>query len=220
MSRGLRSAARRWACAVALWAALGFSLGWYYTFTYYGRAGWPMPMPESCAAIVLYYFSVLNIATEGQAVHWMLAFPAAGSMWALSLHLTCGALAQKGWLRRIATSPLSRTAFRLAVATLPVAVLGPWMAWVAGGTADGFDFGRMLAVALRRGNVSPWSWLTPMYFGLGLFSLALQVRACRASFRLPAGQTALHFLVSMAVLTVMACVAGALLGWPLRVLFE
>lgn len=220
MSRRVRAAATHWAYAVVFWAALGFSLGWYYTFTYYGHAGWPMPMPESCNAIILYYFSVLNVATEGQAVHWMLAFPAAGALWAFSLHGIYRCLAHKSWLTRVEPSPLAQTACRLALATLPIGVLGPWMAWLAGASRGGFSFERMMAVALRRGNVSPWPWLTPLYFGTGLLCLVLEIRACRRSFPLPVIQSALHFVVSVVLLTVLACLAGALLGLPLRLVFE
>jgi hypothetical protein len=41
-----------WFAAVSLWLGLAFSLGWYYTFTYYGRSGWLMPLPEACGGLL------------------------------------------------------------------------------------------------------------------------------------------------------------------------
>lgn len=73
---------------IVLWLLLGFSLGWYYTFTYYWRSGWPMPTVECCGTLIMYYFSVVTAATPVQAVHWMAVFPPAGVIWAALLTLT------------------------------------------------------------------------------------------------------------------------------------
>lgn len=71
--------------AVMCWLALSVSLGWYYTVTYFGAIGWPMPSVETIGALVLYYFSVINAATEIQAVHWLAVFPISGFLWAALL---------------------------------------------------------------------------------------------------------------------------------------
>ena len=201
------------AAGIAIWLGVGFSLGWYYTFTYYGRAGWPMPLPEVCAALVLYYFSVLNVDTEWQALHWMIVFPLAAALW-----VEC--------LRRCArwmgfAQPRFATAFLLfGLAAFPLAVPGPWMAWIAGVQGDGYHWDRMIAVALRRGFVTPWSWLSPMYAGLGTLGLALQLWAYGRTFRIPGAKAWMHYPLSMLALIVTAAVSAAIAALPLRLWFE
>jgi len=201
------------AAGVAIWLGIGFSLGWYYTFTYYGRAGWPMPLPETCAALVLYYFSVLNVDTEWQALHWMLVFPAAAALW-----VEC--------LRRCArwmgyAPPPFATAFLLfGLAAMPLVLPGPWMAWIAGVKDGGFHADRMLAVALRRGFVTPWPWLSPMYAGLGTIGLVLHIGVYSRIFRVPRAKAFMHFPVSMIVLVIVAAVLAAVAALPLRLWFE
>jgi len=203
----------RWGPAIGLWLGLGLSLGWYYTFTYYGRSGWPMPLPDCCAALILYYFSVLNAPTEIQAVHWMLVFPMAGILWVFALW----GLAPFFGGRRPA---FDRTLFRISLASLPLVAPAAWMTYIAGNTADGFTRERMFLVALRRANVSPWTWLSPLYLALGLLALALQVYLYRKSFGLHCKKAWQHFMASAILLTVLACVVGALAGMPLRLCFE
>ena len=124
-----------------LYSALGFSLGWYYTFTYYGRTGIPMPQPESCAAIVLYYFSVLNVDTEIQAVHWMVVFPLAGLIWSVALTRLAPYFGTQ--------APTNARVFAVtAMACIPLVAPGPFLAVLAGWQDDGFTFDRMIAVAL------------------------------------------------------------------------
>ena len=202
----------QWFLACTLWLGLGFSLGWYYTFTYYGRSGWPMPTPEPCAALVLYYFSVLNLATEIQAVHWMLVFPLSGVLWAFALWFTAP--------RFRAAPPAPRPAFsrlhlHLAVAALPMIVPGPVMACMAARTATGFSFGHMIDVALRHSTYAPPVWLTPLYFTLGLCALAWQVRVYYRTFRPAPGNPWLHFFASAILLVLLACLLGAAVGFAL-----
>lgn len=197
------------AAAGAIWLGVAFSLGWYYTFTYYGHAGWPMPMIEPCAALVLYYFSVLNVDTEIQAVHWMLVFPAAGFLWAWALRFTAPRFGAE-------RPPYARLALLLALGAVPMALPGPWMMWVAGQTDAGFDVNRMIAVALRRGHVLPWPGLSPMYFALGLLGLAIEVAAYARLFGRPLARAIAHYAASAVLLTVSACVLAAVAAWPLR----
>lgn len=74
----MRKTAQNSFVALLCWLALAVSLGWYYTVTYFGAVGWPMPSVETLGVLFLYYFSVLNVATEIQAVHWLLVFPLRG----------------------------------------------------------------------------------------------------------------------------------------------
>ena len=119
----------RWSGAICIWLALGLGLGWYYTVTYYGRSGWPMPTPDVCSALVLYYFSVLNVATEGQAVHWLVVFPVAGMLWVTALW----ALAPRFHGNR---PPFDRALFWFALTSVPMIVPAPWMSFIAGVTRD------------------------------------------------------------------------------------
>ena len=199
--------------ATLIWLAAAFSLGWYYTFTYYGRAGWPIPMPEPCAALVLYYFSVLNVDTELQAVHWLLVFPLAGLLWSFSLN-------EAG--RRLKMTPPDWTVtFRdLSLSAIPLALPGPWMACIAGLRDDQFTWQRMVAVALRRGHVEPWYWLSPLYLALGLAGFAIQIVLYRKLFAGTARQRWIHYPVAAIVLVVMSSVLAALVAIPLRLWLE
>jgi hypothetical protein len=199
--------------AVAVWLGLGLSLGWYYTITYYGRTGIPVPTPESCAALILYYFSVLNVATEVQAVHWMLVFPAAGALWTAALVV----LAPRFGAPRPAWWPALR---RLALCSLPLVIPGPWLMYVAGTTDAGFEWSRMIAVALRRGGVSPWPGLNALYVGLGIIVVALEIFAYRRTFSLRGLQAWRHAAAAGILLILLAGVTGAVLGIPLRAVFE
>jgi hypothetical protein len=202
-----------WPLGAACYLALGFSLGWYYTFTYYGRTGIPMPHPESCAAIVLYYFSVVNADTEIQAVHWMAVFPIAGLIWVIALSRLAPRFG--GEAIRVA-----RVFFVTGVACIPIALPGPAMAILGGWQDGGFTFDRMIAVALRRGNRSPDPWLTPLYLTLGAVSLAVQWRLLRGLFNQSIEQSLRHYLVSAVALFICAAIVGAALSVPLRLLFE
>jgi hypothetical protein len=202
-----------YAAAINIWLLLGLSLGWYYTFTYYGRAGWPMPMVEPCTALLLYYFSVLNIATEGQAMHWMLVFPAAGFLWCAALHR----VAQRAQACRV---PFAALCAVMALGSLPMALPAPWMAWIAAQTADGPTLERMIAVALRRGFVNPWPGLSPSYAGLALAGLAWQLAAYRWLFTFRGLAALRHLALSALVCVLAACIIGGTLGWPLRWLLE
>ncbi len=190
---------------------MGVSLGWYYTFTYYGRTGIPMPTLESCAALLLYYFSVANVNTEAQAIHWVIVFPVAGVLWPVSLHLTARVL-------KLAPPVLGTFSFALACAAVPMALPGPFMAWAAGYTDAGFDASLMIDVALRRATQPPWAWLSPLYLGLGAMSLALQLRAYRKEYAIPVRRALVHFPASGIVLTVLAVAIGTLISFPIRAL--
>lgn len=209
----LASAALKVGLGVAVWLGVGFSMGWYYTFTYYGRAGWPMPVPEVCASLILYYFSVLNVDTEIQAVHWMLVFPAAAGLWVASLRVLAGKMGAK-------LPPFAGTYLMFSLAALPMALPGPWTAWIAAATPDGPTWARMMAVALRRGSVSSWQWLSPMYFGLGLASFGLQVLAYRRLFPGRAARPWVHYPLSGILLVLASAVTGAVAALPLRALLE
>jgi hypothetical protein len=199
--------------AVVLWLFLGVGLGWYYTITYYGRTGLPMPSPEACASLVLYYFSVMNVETWIQAIHWLAVFPLAGILWVSSLTVTApffgGRRVEYGW-----------TLTRFAVTTLPLAAPTPLLAYWAGQTGHGFSFGRMIAVALRQAGCPSWSWLSPVFIALGGAALAWQIYVYVKVFDLKGRKAVLHYLVSAILLVLLSCGVGTFASFPLRWFFE
>lgn len=201
------------AFAIVIWLGLGFSLGWYYTFTYYGKTGLPMPMVEPCLALILYYFSVLNIDTEGQAIHWMIVFPIAGLLWVVALRT----LAQR---MGATPPPPAACAAAVAVASVPLVLPGPWMALIAAQVPDGLSWDTMLRVALRRANITPWPWLSPMYTSLGLVGLGLQIAVYRRLFPFRGTRAFLHAGMSAVIAVLLAVIIAAVSALPLRALLE
>ena len=188
---------------------MSVSLGWYYTFTYYGRAGWPMPMMEPCLALVLYYFSVLNVVTEIQALHWVLVFPLAGVIWVWALWL----LAPRFGARNCS---LDKAMLAFALTCLPMVLPLPYMSMVAAQKNGGHDIHHLVLVALRRAWVMPWSWLSPLYFALGLLSMGLQIVTYRKTFSARGKRAWLHYVSAAIAASIVACVIGALVAVPLR----
>jgi hypothetical protein len=195
--------------AIVVWLLLGVGLGWYYTATYYGRSGWPMPLPEACAPLILYYFSVLNVATSIQALHWLAVFPLAGILWVTTLAVTApffgGKRTEYGW-----------TLVRFAVTSLPLAAPTPLMAYWAGQTGYGFSWARMVAVALRQAGWMPWWWLTPLYVALAIIALVWQVLVYVKVFDLRGKKALLHYVVSAVMLALLSCGLGTFASMPLR----
>jgi len=199
--------------ALLLWLGLGFSLGWYYTFTYYGHAGWPMPMVEVCASIILYYFSVLNVDTEIQAIHWMLVFPAAGALWATEVwHLA------RHFNRK--RPSISQWFLQLSFSAVPIAIAGLAMAVFAGKTDSGFSAQRMMDVALRRGFVDPPDWLSLLYLVLAGLGLAWQVYVYRRNFPGSMFSGLMHTLVAALLTILAACIIGGIISIPMRLILE
>ena len=195
--------------AVALWLLLAIGVGWYYAITDYDRSGWPMPVPEACAPLILYYFSVLNAPTWVQALHWLVLFPIAGVLWVTTLTVTApffgGRRTEYGW-----------ALVRFAVTTLPLAAPTPLMAYLAGQTGYGFAWGRMVAVVLRQAGCMPWWWLTPLYVVLATIELVWQLFVYVKVFDTHGKKAVLHYLVSAVLLALLSCGAGTLTALSLR----
>ncbi len=211
--RHLRSFAY-WCGAVSLWLSLAFSLGWYYTFTYYGRSGWPLPVPEACGGLLLYYFSVLNVDTEVQALHWMIVFPLAGVLWVLALTITD---------RRVQHGDgpnVARALWMFALCTVPLILPAPYMAYVAGTDRGPWDFHTMMLVALRREFVSPRPWLSPLYLVLALAAIAAHIAVYRRLFSIRGQRAWRHFLFAAIVFVIVCVTLAATAAIPLRFFFE
>lgn len=196
-----------------LYLALGSSLGCYYTATYFGRSGWPLPSCEAVSGVLLYYFSVINASTEMQAFHWMAVFVAAGYLWIASLWYASNRM--NGARDRFTTLGLP-----VALATIPISLPIPFMVWWMGSTNDGFSWSRFIAVCLRHAWVHPPIWLNCVYFGLAAIVLATQIAIIRKKW----GGNRKRFFATLALafglLLVVAIAAGIVLSSPLRAAFE
>ena len=62
--------------------------------------------------------------------------------------------------------------------------------------------------------------MTPLYIGLGLLALILQIRMYKSLFDVKGVNALRHFLVSAVILSLMASGLGAAASIPLRALFE
>ena len=196
-----------------IWIAVGFSLGWYYTATHHSLSGWPMPTPESCAALALYYFSSLDVSTKIQWIHWLLVFPVVGILWVLTLSLTAPFFGGR-------STGLCQTLRDFAVASLPLAAPGPAMAFLAGLKSSGFSLRRMFKVALRYSNMPKMPWPTLTYIALAVAALIWQIYVYRRTFGIQGRKAFLHFITSTILLTVLACGIGVLTAIPLRMWLE
>ncbi len=199
--------------ATLLWLLLAFSLGWYYTYTWYGRVGWPMPVPEPGSALLMYYFSVLNVQTEIQALHWLIVFPLSGLLWVAVLAVTAPFYGGR-------RTEYPYAALRFSMTALPLALPGPLLALMAARTPSGLSFARMWAVALRRGAVEPGTWVTPLYVGLGVVCLIWQIVLYVRVFDIHGKKAWLHYLVSLILLALMSVGLGVLTALPLRYWLE
>jgi len=213
------------ALIVLIYLSLGLSLGCYYTATYFGATGWPLPSCEAIAGVFLYYFSVVNAATELQAVHWIVVFVTAGYLWIASLWYVSPKLTGPGTLASqpdVATLPdrfaiLGRS---VALSTLPLAMPIPFMAWWMGSTDGGFSWSRFIAVCLRHAWVTPPSWLNHVYFVLATITLATQIVLVRRQLRMNWKRFSVAFALAFGTLVVISIASGTLLSYPLRLAFE
>ncbi|HPO14751.1 MAG TPA: hypothetical protein PLI09_15020 [Candidatus Hydrogenedentes bacterium] len=202
-----------WVNAIALWLALAFSLGWYYTFTYYGRSGWPMPSMEGCGGLLFYYFSVINVRVELQAVHWMLAFPLGGILWVALLSFTAPYFNQRN-------QNFAWSLVQFGLASLPLSLPGPYMAYLAGKVHGVWNIHTMAAVALRHDGAPPFDWLTPLYLGLGVAAFVCHLYAYRQVFPLRGNDAWKHFLLTASLYICTIVGLANIVAGPLRYFLE
>jgi len=200
-----------WDCieAALLWVALGFSLGWYYTYAYSRAPGWPMPLPEACGAVILYYFSAFSTGPWIRVIHWLVLFPIAGFLWVTLLTLTApffgGKRTEYTWML-----------LQFALTSLPLIIPGPILAGMAGRTLLGFNARHIIEVGLLRAQpfYSP-SWLTPLFVGLAVISLVWQVVLYLRMFETKGKKAVVHLLVSAFFLACMTCGLATFAAYPL-----
>ena len=194
--------------ASILWLGLGLSLAWYYAFALAGGRAWPMPLPETSGALILYHFSPTNAGTWLETLHWLLAFPAAGIVWVTFLTITVpffgGTRTEYAW-----------TLVRFALTSLPVIAPAPVLAYLAGRTPLGFSWSVMVDVVLGRAAVAPSIWPTPLYVVLATVALVWQVTLYVKVFDMHGKKAVLHLAVSAVLLVFLVSGVATLGMWAL-----
>mgnify|MGYP005838154857 CR=1 FL=1 len=212
MSSTQRMILFNWMNAVALWLAFGFTLGWYYTFTYShstALSGGAIPTIEACGGFIMYYFSAVNASPMAQLLRWMAVFPVAGILWAALLALTAPCFGGK-------TERFSEAVFRLALASLPLTPPGLYLAYLAGGARGSWSIRVMLDVAMHRVGVTSPPWVSPVYQVLGLIAFACHLYVYQGAFGARGGRALLHFLVTGLVYILVIVGLATLAAIPLR----
>ncbi|MBI2434209.1 MAG: hypothetical protein HYV26_15240 [Candidatus Hydrogenedentes bacterium] len=198
--------------AIGCWLLLAVSMGWYYTITYFGRVGWPMPSVETAGALLFYYFSVLNVDTEIQTVHWLIAYPLAGAVWVVLIQVVH---------RNAPDRPRpSLVAAAFSLCTLPLSLPAPYLAWLAGQRDSAWHWQRMIEVALRRGNLAPWPWLSPGCILLALAAFFLHLSLYRRLYPATLITATKHYLITAIGFVLAVSSFGLLLSFPLRAWLE
>jgi hypothetical protein len=209
-----------------LYLLFGLSLGCYYTATYFGRGGWPLPSCEALSGVLLYYLSVANAGTELQAAHWMASFVAAGYLWIGALCCVSNMIYGTTTHAETAAEKACTAGQRftslgspVALTTILVSAPLPFMVLWIGDAGHGFSWSRLIAVCLRRGFVDPPIWLNYVYLALGTAALITQIAVLRR--KLGAGWRRLFWTFALAGATVLVVTVGLgfLISFLLRTLF-
>ncbi len=159
-----------WAVALGLWSCLGFGAGYYYAFTAPGALGWPLPTPEGVGAAWLFQSiqnTVHNDSAWLQRALWVLAFPAAGTVWTLLLWLIAPRF-------DIKLPPFTDTLRDLAWGAAPVTLLSLGMTLWAWWKGWGFWWSYMGASGW---TVRPqaWHWVASVFLGAAIVSSSIQM---------------------------------------------
>lgn len=202
-----------WVYALLLWLWFAAALGLYYATTYFADTRWPLPSPECLLSITLYYFSVVDTDTDIQSIHWMVTVVVSGLLWVGVLGITAPYFEGR---RAI----FSYAALRFSLATLPLSLAAPWLAYFAGSSDSGFSFRQLLDVALRREMIAPPPWLDYLFVGLACVALLIQLAVYRAAFEVPAKKAWMHLLSSALMAALLAVGLGTAVAFPLRAWLE
>lgn len=214
------------AAITLLYLLFGLSLGCYYTATYFGGTGLPVPPCEAISGILFYYFSVVNASTEIQAVHWMITFVLAGYIWIAALWCTFRVSARTGHAAPTydeapgAPNRFAALGLSVASATIPLSLPLPFMIRWMGTAGDGFSWSRFIAVCLRHAWVNPPMWLNYVYLGLGSVALVVQVVLVRRLWRVSWKRFLVTFAIAFCMALVVSIASGAILSLPLRAALE
>ncbi len=165
--------------AVALWAGLAVSVGWYYACIRHMNHDWPMclPTPEAGASLLCYHFAMETSRTAPHVVVWLAAFPMAGMLWVFALS------ALSPYFRG-EHPPFPQTLLHFAMANIPLVILAPWMTYLAGQSRDGFFWHDVLNAANQRYMASPGTWMVPLYLIMAATVLFIQFQIYRNVFHI------------------------------------
>ncbi|MBI2425153.1 MAG: hypothetical protein HYV27_20170 [Candidatus Hydrogenedentes bacterium] len=199
--------------AIVLWLVLAFSVGWYYAVTYFAGGAWPLPLPEALAGFTAYYFSQASTHAPLQVLHWLILFPLAGVAWVYLLSVTAPYFGGR-------CESFTWALWRFSLASLPLSLPGPYLAWAAGARHGHWGFQSMMQVAFRQDGHPPLAWITPLYVVLALIALALQVHAHRRVFHLRGQAVWHHLLLSGAIYLFAVAGFANFAAYPIRYFLE
>lgn len=195
--------------ALALWALVAFSVGWFYRFTYHGGFSIPLPFPEAVATVLLHYFSLGTSNPQYELIHWFVGFPVAALLWITLLAATSPAFGGR-------PLDLSLTTLRFAMAAIPLALPGPFLALMAAGTGDRFGFRQMMDVAMLRTAPPSYPWVTALYIVVAAISLVIQLRVYSKAVGTTGIRGFQHLVFAFVLLCMTSAGAGALAGYVMN----
>jgi hypothetical protein len=203
-----------WVLAAVLWVGVAFSLGWYHYLTPLGRKGWPLPTPESAAALVGELFTPRSFGLAHDQWSWLVLVPCAGLLWVCLLYLTAAFFGEN----RVG---FSQTLKRFALSNVPLVVAGPllmaaswkwdWGYWWEASRLLGIE-ARVFGALPWTDQTAPWSWLGPVFLAVGGAVLGIQCAVYWQSFQIPGKRIVPHVLVSAGLLLAVAAGAGPLVS--------
>lgn len=196
-----------WLKALALWCALGASLGLYYRFAAGGPRGWLLPHPESFAAALLHFAARDASLSGNQEVWiWILSFPVVGLLW-VSLQTL---LAPQFDGRR---ALFSVSMMRSGAASAPLILLGLWLVVEAVRTQNGWHWNRLSDLAFGRSFARPSPYIDYAFASAAFLALALEMRLFWTAFDVHGRKAVRHALTSTALLSGIAFGIGKGLGF-------
>jgi len=189
------------ALAVALWCALAYSVGWYHTLTRLGAKGYPLPSPETAIVHTAYFTALSRIDVSYETAWWFAVFVLVGVVWVGLLVMTAPFFGGQ-------KAGFARALRNFALASLPLACMGPVVAWYVWERRGKFLYDEIYLRVVEFGLVEPEPWLGPAYMGLAGVSLLAQFYVHVKTFGIRPASTVIHFVLVW-MLTLAAVVGAA-----------
>ena len=190
--------------ATASWIAVAYSVGWYNTLTRMGAKQWPLPSPETASAQLATFIAWDGFHPAYERVWWFALFPICGFCWIA--FQTFSAPYFDG--RHVTISEAARS---FALAALPIAAMGPVVAYYIYQRRGEFLFETFYLRAVEFGLVEPEPWLGPGYLILAAASVVIQFFVHNHVFAIPPTKAPVHFIGSAAA-SGLACLGFALIA--------
>ena len=190
--------------AIMCWIAVAYSVGWYNTLTRMGARQWPLPSPETAGAHLASFIAWDGFQPHYERVWWFALFPFCGYCWVAM---------------QVYTSPyfdgrhvsISEAVRPFALASLPIAAMGPVVAYYIYQRRGEFLFETFYLRAVEFGLVEPEPWLGPGFLILASASIVLQFFVHNHVFAIPPQRAPVHFM-SNAVVAALASLGAALIA--------